>query len=231
MDKVGPETPAGPPSHSKVATPETLFDRWCEQTDVHGVSEFHDAKAVVAKGFWLAVVILGCSLAVNQSIELLLNYVMEDSWVTTMSTESAPGGQMRWPDIEICKITPTDLWMPGLERRGLTDPYDVAFVDYETRAGVLFYDQFQAEVPLTEAGINSTEQEYKERLNCTEPYPYCLQVGTVPAPCRYGHRGERSEAKRRVLCVSTYAERWPKSENATSGMKMLHWTLGLLFWH
>lgn len=145
-------------------------------TAFHGVLEFYSTKNPLAKFLWFIILCLGFLLAANQSTELILNYVLEEKWITSITAEPPPHGRMKWPNILICKITQTELRLNDLRSRNLLeDPYEIAFLDGD-EYGVEFFNRFQASDTLNGEELREKLEELKRKLNCTQMYPLCLQV-------------------------------------------------------
>lgn len=123
-------------------------------TCYHGVYDFYMAKNLLLKLIWLIAVVLGCFFAVNQSVEFILDFALEDEWQASVSSETPSNGLMTWPNITVC--TPSTFSASKLRGYGFTDPYEVAYLAGGS-TGAAFYHELLADPPFR--GNLSTELE------------------------------------------------------------------------
>lgn len=120
----------------------SAFAKWCQMTCYHGVNDCYSAKNKIVKSIWFVVVVTGCILAVNQSVDFILDYLLEEQWITNVYRVNPPGDRMIWPELTICYANAFDArdWKQGPKM----DPYEAAFISHQ-EPGVDFYDRYLAE--------------------------------------------------------------------------------------
>lgn len=82
----------------------TYFAQWCHVTAYHGVLDFHLARNILSKIFWFLIVISGLFLTLNQIAEFVLGFVLEDQFLTSVSSEMSSNGVLPWPNMTMCNL-------------------------------------------------------------------------------------------------------------------------------
>lgn len=96
------------------------FGQWCQMTGWHGVLDFYIAKHMVWKVAWLMIVAVGCFFAITQAANMIVDFVSDDEWVTSISYDLPRNGHLQWPNITVCGLINYDLNDPDSEE----DPED-----------------------------------------------------------------------------------------------------------
>lgn len=146
------------------ANEPSYFAEWCRVTGWHGIIDFHMTKNYLAKSFWLAVLLLSCFFAVNQSVSLILDYYSENQWVTSVSYEMTADGGLPWPNVSVCSLDLMD--DAKLRRFGAPDPYLIAYVAQPWQKSFLFHDTYQADTPVldvhNQSSVDAKENEIRD---------------------------------------------------------------------
>jgi hypothetical protein len=92
--------------------PANVFGEWCQMTGWHGWIDFYVTQNIIEKAIWLILVLLGCFFAVNQSIQMIMDFAKADDWITNTFYEMPSAGYLEWPNVTICALNWPDYLSP-----------------------------------------------------------------------------------------------------------------------